>query len=215
MAGAMGQSAEIIDVREHPDTAAVVGLAGTLLREGELVAVPTETVYGLLANADLPQAVERLNRAKGRPADRPYTYLIPDVSAVEADRADVTLFARKLIARYWPGPLTLVLRVNDLWRGYRLPDHDLVRRILRAAGCRVFAPSANLSGSPEPLTAQDVQRQLGDRIRLILDAGPVPIGRPSTVVKVHPDRCEILREGAVSRTEIDKTCADPLQGDRT
>jgi len=196
--------AEIVNLSRCPDPAPVVRLAAGLLRDGELVAVPTETVYGLLANADLPAALERLSRAKGRPENRPYTCLVADVAALEAEQAELSPAAQRLIARFWPGPLTLVLRVGQGWRGFRLPDHPTAREIVRAAGCRVAAPSANRSGSAEPTTAQDVVRELGDRIRLILDGGPCRIGRPSTVVRVSEDICEILREGAIRRDQIEK-----------
>jgi L-threonylcarbamoyladenylate synthase len=199
-----GCAAEILDLSKQADTGRVVRLAAELLRAGKLVAAPTETVYGLLANADLPEAVERLSRVKGRADDRPYTHLIPDVAILEADRTKVPPRARRLISRFWPGPLTLVLRTEGGWRGYRLPDHALVREILRTAGCRVVAPSANRSGSKEPLTAQDVARELGSEIELILDGGPCRIGRPSTVVRVDKGRCEVLREGAIGSEEIER-----------
>lgn len=171
--------------------------AAALVRQGQIVAVPTETVYGLLANADMPEAVELLHRVKGRREGRPYTYLIADITVLEADGAEVSAAAERLIQRFWPGPLTLVLPVGEGWRGYRLPDHDFARQIIRAARCRVFAPSANKSGSAEPTTAQDVMRELGEEIPLILDGGPCRIGRFSTVVRVRGEVVEILREGAI------------------
>ena len=200
--------AEIIVLRQHPDIEAVVRRAARLLREGWLVAVPTETVYGLLANADLPEAVERLGRAKGRPENRPYTYLIADAAVLETEGAEVPPAARRLVGLFWPGPLTVVLRVGEGWRGFRMPDHEIARRVVGAAGCRVFAPSANLSGSAEPTTAQDVLRDLGDRIRLVLDGGPCRIGRPSTVVRIDGERCEVLREGAILREDIEKAAKE-------
>jgi len=196
--------AEIVNLRRCPDSAPVVRLAAGLLREGELVAVPTETVYGLLANADLAAALERLSRVKGRPENRPYAFLIADVAALAAEQAEVSPAAQRLIGRFWPGPLTVVLRVGEGWRGFRLPDHPLAREIVRAAGCRVAAPSANRSGSAEPITPQDVVRELGDRIRLILDGGPCRMAKPSTVVRVSGDKIEILREGAITQEDIEK-----------
>jgi L-threonylcarbamoyladenylate synthase len=200
----LARSAEIINLREHPNPEQVVGQAARLLRQGKLVAVPTETVYGLLANADMPEAVERLSRVKGRAENRPYTYLIADAAVLAAEGAEISPIARRLIGLFWPGPLTVVLRVGDDWRGFRLPDHPLVRKIVRAAGCRVVAPSANRSGAAEPTTASDVQREIGERIDLILDDGPCRIGKPSTVVRVQGDRLEVLREGAIAGKEIEK-----------
>ena len=199
-----GQMAEILDLTRQPDTERVVRHAARLVREGKLVAAPTETVYGLLANADLPAAVERLGRVKGRAEDRPYTYLISDAAVPEAEGAEVSPTARRLIERFWPGPLTVVLRVGDGWRGFRMPDHALCREIVRAAGCRVAAPSANRSGSAEPTTAQDVVREVGALIELILDGGPCRIGRPSTVVRIDGHRREVLREGAIARAEVER-----------
>jgi L-threonylcarbamoyladenylate synthase len=200
--------AEIVELRRHPDAGQVVERAARLLRSGKLVAVPTETVYGVLANADLPQAVERLSRAKGRAEDRPYTHLIAEVAVLTAERAEIPPAARRLIERFWPGPLTLVLRVGDGWRGFRLPDHEIARQVVRRAGCRVAAPSANRSGAAEPTSAADVIRQLGDQIDLILDGGSCRIGKPSTVVRVDGERLDLLREGAIPREDIE-TCARP------
>ena len=199
-----GRGAEIIDLRQHPDAESVVRLAAGLLRGGDLVAVPTETVYGLLANADLRASVDRLSRVKGRAENRPYTYLIANAAVLEAERAAVSPTARRLIELFWPGPLTVVLRVGQGWRGFRLPDHRLAREIVRSAGCRIVAPSANRSGSAEPTTVQDVLREVGAEIRLVLDGGPCRIGKPSTVIRIDGDRCEVLREGAIPREEIEK-----------
>lgn len=204
MAEARQGAAEIVNLSRCPGPAPAVRLAAGLLRDGELVAVPTETVYGLLANADLPAALEGLSRAKGRPVNRPYTCLIADVAALAVEPVEVSPAAQRLIGRFWPGPLTVVLRVGEGWRGFRLPDHPLAREIVRAAGCRVAAPSANRSGSAEPITAQDVVRELGDRIRLILDGGPCRMAKPSTVVRVSGDKVEILRVGAIPQEEIEK-----------
>jgi L-threonylcarbamoyladenylate synthase len=184
----------------HPDPA-VIAEAGALVRSGGLVAFPTETVYGLAANADLPAAIDRLHRVKGRPPEKPYSIHLADPEQLARFVERVPPAAQRLIARFWPGPLTLVLPARGGWLGFRLPDHPVARAFLRACGCTVVAPSANPSGAPAPTDAREVAATLDGAIDAILDAGPTPVGRESSVVRV--DRgVEILREGAISADAI-------------
>ncbi|MBI4711716.1 MAG: threonylcarbamoyl-AMP synthase [Planctomycetes bacterium] len=180
--------------------------AAKVLQSGGLVAFPTETVYGLGVNADMPQSVERLTRVKNSPDTRPFTYHISNIDAIYNYVSKIPRLAQRLIRAYWPGPLTLVLPTTDKdYIGIRLPDHRVARDIIRLAGVRVIAPSANLAGSPPHRTADEVIKSLGDRVDIIVDAGPCRYGISSTVVKIDDNsRFEILREGAIAAKDIQK-----------
>lgn len=183
-------------------------LAGRELRRGELVAFPTETVYGLGADATNTEAVEKIFRAKGRPGDNP---LIVHIDRVERLRQVVTRIPRaalELAAAFWPGPLTMVLpRRPEISLvatagldtvGVRLPDHPVARELIAAADRPVAAPSANISGRPSPTRAEHVLDDLAGRVSLILDGGPCRIGVESTVVDLTADPPVLLRPGGVT-----------------
>jgi L-threonylcarbamoyladenylate synthase len=187
--------------------------AAATLRAGGLVAFPTETVYGLGADATSEAAVRRIFAAKGRPATNP---LIVHVADLEAARRYTTGWgdaAQTLAAAWWPGPLTLVLPkspdIPDLVTagrgtvGVRVPDHPLALELLRAFGGPVAAPSANRSNHVSPTTAQHVRDELGDAVDLVLDGGPCTVGIESTVLDLSRDRPRILRPGAVTRRQIE------------
>jgi L-threonylcarbamoyladenylate synthase len=190
--------------------------ARTLAASG-LVAFPTETVYGLGADATDGSAVARLYAAKGRPAFNPLIAHVPDLAAARA-LARFGRDAERLAAAFWPGPLTLVLPkapgcpVATLATagletiGLRAPDHPVARDILRALGRPVVAPSANRSGHVSPTTAQHVFADLAGRVDLIVDGGPAPMGLESTIVACL-DRPVLLRPGALPRTEIERIVA--------
>jgi L-threonylcarbamoyladenylate synthase len=189
--------------------------AANLLKAGGLVAFPTETVYGLGANALDERAVARVFEVKGRPRFDP---LIVHVAAVEwIDRlaAEFSSAARELADRFWPGPLTLVLpktsAVPDLVTAgcatvaLRIPDHPVALALLRAANLPIAAPSANLFGRISPTTALHVAEQLGDRIDMILDGGPCRVGVESTVLQLTPEGPLLLRPGGTTLEEIEAT----------
>jgi L-threonylcarbamoyladenylate synthase len=190
----------------------VISRAAALLHRGEIVAFPTETVYGLGANALEESAVRRIFEAKGRPAHNP---LIVHVASIEAARAlspGWSESAERLARRFWPGPLTLVLpkpaQIPDLVTaglptvGIRVPRHPVTHALLSAAGLPIAAPSANRSGEVSPTTAQHVARSLGDRVPLILDAGPTDMGIESTVVDVSGAEATVLRPGVISSEQL-------------
>jgi L-threonylcarbamoyladenylate synthase len=195
-----------------PDERAL-GRAGEVLRAGGLVAFPTETVYGLGAHALDPDAVGRIFAAKGRPLDNPLIVHLAAVTDLERVTAEVTPLARSLAERYWPGPLTLVLHAADevprVTRGglttiaVRMPDHPVALGVIRAARVPVAAPSANRSGRPSPTTAAHVIEDLGDAVDLVVDAGPCVIGVESTVVDARGERPVVLREGWVTREDLE------------
>ncbi|MCI0548943.1 MAG: threonylcarbamoyl-AMP synthase [Candidatus Rokubacteria bacterium] len=186
---------------------AMLASAGAILRRGGLVAFPTESFYGLGADAGSAAAVARVFTVKGRPDAKPLLVLVDGIAMVERLAADVPPRARELMARHWPGPLTLILRaVPELPAaltagtgtvGVRMPGHAVALALVRAAGRPVTAPSANPSGAPPPTTAEAVCRDLGPGVDLVVDAGPTAGGPASTIADctVWPPR--IVREGPV------------------
>lgn len=189
---------------QQPDGAALA-TAVRSLRRGELVIVPTETVYGLAADDRNPAAMGRLFDAKGRPQNKPIALLAASVD--ELDRHGVKLgpVARRLAEKFWPGPLTMVLDAPSGWTGFRIPDHPVMQALLRAWGGVLAVTSANRSGEPPAQTAAAALTALEPFVALALDAGPVTGGVPSTVVKVMGDNVEILRAGAIPAENIERT----------
>jgi L-threonylcarbamoyladenylate synthase len=189
-----------------PDAAAIAE-AAAVLRAGGLVAFPTETVYGLGAHALDPAAVTRIFAAKGRPFNDPLIVHVAEVEQIAPLVAGVPPLVATLAARFWPGPLTIVLpraaAVPDLVTAglpsiaLRIPAHPVARALLRAARVPVAAPSANLFSRPSPTRADHVRDDLGERIDLLLDAGPTPVGVESTVLDLTGPAPVVLRPGAV------------------
>ncbi|MBI1992647.1 MAG: threonylcarbamoyl-AMP synthase [Candidatus Omnitrophica bacterium] len=183
--------------------AAALAEASRILRQGGLVAFPTETVYGLGADATNPKAIERLNQVKGRPPEKPYSLHLYTLEQMRPLIVSVPPAAAKLIERLWPGPLTIVIPGKDgATVGFRLPDHPIAHAFLKACGVPVVAPSANRSGLPPPTDAQEVLAALNGDVDCVLDGGPTRLGRESTVVEVMGDRVEIRREGAIPKERI-------------
>ncbi|MBM5812448.1 MAG: threonylcarbamoyl-AMP synthase [Gammaproteobacteria bacterium] len=193
--------------------------AATLLRAGELVAFPTETVYGLGADARNPAAVARIFAAKGRPASHPLIVHVRDLAAASEWAATVPEAARRLAATFWPGPLTLVLprarAVPDAVTGgqptvaLRAPAHPVAQALLAAFGGGIAAPSANRYGHISPTRAAHVVAELGDRVALILDGGDCPIGLESTIVGCTEQGLTLLRPGGIPASRI-AAVAGPL-----
>jgi L-threonylcarbamoyladenylate synthase len=187
--------------------------AAAILRAGGLVALPTETVYGLGANALDPVAVAKIFAAKDRPFFDPLIVHLADISWVPRVACDFPPLARRLASRFWPGPLTLVLPKTDAIPdlvtsglptvGVRVPDHVLTRQVLQLADVPVAAPSANPFGRLSPTTAEHVWRQLGNRVDAILDGGPCRVGVESTIVEIDGDRVTQLRPGGIPIEEIE------------
>ncbi|KAB2967108.1 L-threonylcarbamoyladenylate synthase [Zoogloea sp.] len=186
--------------------------AVALLRQGELVALPTETVYGLGADALNPAAVAKIFAAKGRPSDHPLIVHLPDAEQLLDWARDVPREAIALARAFWPGPLTLILRkeegVPDLVTGgqdtvgLRVPNHPVALELLRAFGGGVAAPSANRFGRISPTTAEHVRQELGERVPLILEGGPCQVGLESTILDLSRDVPVILRPGAIGVDDI-------------
>ena len=189
-------------VGDAPDAAAIAE-AARLLRGGGLVAFPTETVYGLGVDATNPKAIERLNRVKGRPPEKPYSLHLYTPEQMRPIVSSVPPKAVKLIERFWPGPLTIIVPSKDSTLvGFRLPDHPIARALFEACGVPVAAPSANRSGQPPPTDASEVLAALGGDVDCVLDGGPTRLGRESTVVEVSDGRVEIRREGAIAKDAV-------------
>ena len=188
--------------------------AADLLRAGELVIVPTETVYGVAARADSPAAMAKLYAAKGRDEAKRIAFFAAGLAAVRASGAQVDDVAERLAAAFWPGPLTLVLPNGaGGWDGFRCPDHPVALAWLRELDDVAPAvTSANRSGQPPALTAPDAWAALAPHVALALDAGPVAVGAASTVVKISAGTLEILRPGPIGRDDLSRAGRCPVRG---
>lgn len=196
------------------DSSSAIATAAKRLRDGGLVAFPTETVYGLGGDATSAEAVARIFAAKGRPKFNPLIAHVATLAQAQAE-AEFTDEAQRLAERFWPGPLTLVLpRAQDgsicdlacaglATVGLRIPSHPLAISLLQRVARPVAAPSANRSGRLSPTNAQDVADDLGDRVDVILDGGPCPVGLESTIVACLAGTVALLRPGGVPREAIE------------
>ncbi len=197
-----------------PATPENIRRAAAALKRGELVVVPTETVYGVAARADSAAARERLYAAKGRAESKRIARFADGLAAVRAAGARVDAAAERLATAFWPGPLTLVLEMaSGEWEGFRVPDHAVALAWLRElGGVAPAVTSANRSGEPPARTADEAWAALAPHVAVALDAGPVADGVPSTVVKAGAGGVEILREGALGRAEILRAAGGSVRG---
>jgi L-threonylcarbamoyladenylate synthase len=195
-----------------------ISRALAVLKEGGLVAFPTDTVYGVGALAFDGKAIESIYAAKDRPAEKAIPVLIGDLQELKKVGIDIPEVASTLASRFWPGPLTiLVPKRTDLPEsvsttatvGVRVPDHETARALLRAAG-PMAVTSANISGAQSPVTAEEVYKQLGGRIPLIIDGGRTPGGIPSTLVDCTTLQLKILREGPITMAGLLSALKDEL-----
>lgn len=202
---------KILDFFTEPDLDGAFARAGELIRAGELVAFPTETVYGLGGNALDAAAAAKIYATKGRPSDNPLIVHIADEADAEP-LAEVSPLARELMAAFWPGPLTLVLPAKDILPrettggldtvGLRMPAHSAALKLIRAAGVPIAAPSANLSGRPSPTSAEHTQHDLAGKIPLIIDGGEAAAGLESTVLDLASPVPAILRPGVITAADL-------------
>lgn len=189
-----------------------VAAAADILRRGGLVAFPTETVYGLGADASNDIAVARIYKVKGRPPVHPLIVHIADAGQLPRWAREIPESAMRLAARFWPGPLTLVLKRADGVRdsvtggqdtiGLRVPGHPVALELLNAFGGGIAAPSANRFGFVSPTTAEHVRRDLGDDVDMVLEGGPCEVGIESTIVDLSRGRAVVLRPGKISAEDI-------------
>ncbi len=183
------------------------------LRTGDLVVFPTETVYGLGANAADPAAVRKIFEVKGRPADHPVIVHLDDPRYLHRWVSNLPPVAEQLAAKFWPGPLTLILpkaeTVNDIVTGgqdsigIRVPSHPMALQLLKAFGGGIAAPSANRYGRLSPTKPEHVRDELGDAIKVILDGGDSPIGLESTIVSCLENKARLLRPGFITRSQLE------------
>ena len=211
------------------EKAAALKKAGEIIREGGLVAFPTETVFGLGADALNAEASAKIYAAKGRPSDNPLIVHIHDVDQVYEIASEVPEAAKKVMEKFWPGPLTVILNkkscVPDGTTGglktvaIRMPSHPLARDFIRESGRMIAAPSANTSGRPSPTLASHVYEDMQGRIPLILDGGAVGIGIESTIIDMSTDTPTILRPGYITKDMLEevlpKVNIDPAVTGRT
>ena len=196
----------------------IIEKAGEILKQGGLVAFPTETVYGLGANALDEKAAMKTYAAKGRPSDNPLIVHIADVEALDAIVTHVPEKAKKVIDKFWPGPLTLIFEKKDIVPmgttgglntvAVRMPVHEIALALIRAAGGYVSAPSANKSGRPSPTRAEHVAEDLGGIIEMIIDGGTVDIGVESTILDMTVEPPMILRPGAITKEMIEEVIGE-------
>lgn len=178
-------------------------LAAKLLAAGKLVIIPTETVYGVAANALNKRALKKLYEIKKRPAAKPFTLLIGQQYKAEELAQDIPRQAYKLMHKFWPGPLTLILKSPQGAKvGLRLPDDPIALRIIREAGVPLVCPSANLSGESAPVDCAQALKDLDGKVQLAIDAGPAKVGLESTIVDLSQDEPVIIRSGAIKDDQI-------------
>lgn len=204
--------------------------ASELLREGQVVGIPTETVYGLAGNAYSPEAVKRIFEAKGRPQDNPLIVHISEFSEILDLVSEVPETAKKLANEFWPGPLTMILPKSDKVPlcvtgglptvAVRCPSHPIARTLIKVSGLPLAAPSANLSGKPSPTKAEHVYKDLKGRVPMIIDGGECDEGVESTVITLATEKPRLLRPGNITlsqlksvlgEVEVDDAVLNPLK----
>ncbi|RBW68711.1 threonylcarbamoyl-AMP synthase [Bacillus taeanensis] len=203
---------------DSPESYPQVEEASLWIKKNEVIAFPTETVYGLGGNALSDEAIEKIFKAKGRPSDNPLIVHIAKREQLQGVVSEIPENAEKLMAHFWPGPLTLVMPKGDVVSekvtaglqtvAVRMPDHPVALALLRYADLPVAAPSANLSGKPSPTAAKHVYEDLDGRIAGIVDGGPTGVGVESTVVDCTTDIVTILRPGGVTKEELEAVVGD-------
>lgn len=194
--------------------------AAALLRAGGLVAVPTETVYGLAANGLDEDAVRRIYEVKGRPETKPISLLVSGLEMAAEFCLELPEAAHELARRFWPGPLTMVLgateavsstvRAGGSTVGLRCPDHEVTLALIRECGLPLAAPSANISGQASPKCAQEVEQSFDGRVDCIIDGGDCRLGIESTIVDLTVTPPRILREGGLTRAQIEEVLGETV-----
>ena len=206
----------LTEMPKQPPVEKQIKVAIAILKKGGIVAFPTDTVYGLGADPLNKQAVDKIYKVKRRPHTLPFPLLLAEKSDLLKVASVVPEIAWQLAERFLPGGLTLVLRKNP-WVpvtvtaggdtvAVRIPDHPVPLALIRGLGSPIVGTSANLSGKPSPVTAEEVREQLGDEVDLIIDGGRCPGGTESTVLDVSGKVPAIIREGAIPKVEIAKIC---------
>jgi len=202
--GSLKKTLRIKIDRAHPDKK-LLSYAAKILREGGLVAFPTETVYGLGANMLDKEAVKNLYKVKKRTGNKPFTVHIASLGQIKKLRCGMDVRSGKLARRFWPGPLTMVLKSESgEGVGFRMPKNVVALELIRMAKTPVVAPSANISSNKPPVTAAEVLKDLDGKIDIVIDSGPTDIGLESTVLNMMTKPYTVLREGALKDKDIRK-----------
>lgn len=195
-------------IKTDPDNTvqALIEQAADILKKGGLVILPTETVYGIAANLQHHKAIGRLYKVKQRPKDKPFSIHIADKDKIEEFAADIPVAAYKLLSKFWPGPLTLVLQSKSKGGtvGLRMPDNDIALRVIATAGVPIICPSANLSGKPAPRDFEAAIKDLNGLVDLAIDSGPTKLGIESSVVDLSAGTVKVHREGAIKKQQIEE-----------
>ena len=196
-------STEIVKIDPQNPQAQQVQRAAAVLKNGGLVIFPTETVYGIGANTLNPAALKRLYEIKNRPLDKPFSIHIGKIEQLEGQVSEIPAVAWRLMDKFWPGPLTLILKAkNGSTVGLRFPDNQIAVSLINQAGVPVAAASANISGNPAPIDFQDAIKYFQGKVELAIDAGKTKLGLESTIVDLtaHPPR--LVRESAINKEDI-------------
>lgn len=202
--------------------AKLIAQAAEILSKGELLAFPTETVYGLGALANNPRAIEKIFIAKGRPQENPLLVHISQIHHLDDLAIDIPVAARMLMEKFWPGPLSIILKANlqvpaevrasKPYIGLRMPNHPVALALIDKAG-PIAAPSANLYGRPSPITAEHVRTDLDGKIAALIDAGPTGMGIESTLLDMSGNKFKVLRLGAIAVKDIEDLLEEEVELD--
>ena len=205
---------KVITIDRKNQDKALLMEAGRLLKEGALVAFPTETVYGLGGDGLQEDAAARIYAAKGRPSDNPLILHIADIQALEVLAVDVPELAYRMAEKFWPGPLTMILKKSSVVPyattdgldtvAIRMPSDEIAREIIKTSGTYIAAPSANLSGRPSPTKAEHVIEDLSGRVEMIVDGGDSDIGLESSIIDLSGEVPMILRPGYITKEDLSR-----------
>ncbi|RJP56583.1 MAG: threonylcarbamoyl-AMP synthase [Candidatus Auribacter fodinae] len=200
----MQHSSRLMSIDPRHPQQNVLDQAAEALKQGGLVIFPTETVYGIAAIHGNKTATEKLVKIKDRDANKPFTLHICDMDTIIKAGCVIPPAAQKLMDKYWPGPLTLLLPLKNKTGklGFRYPDHPVAIGLIKAVGTALIAPSANRKGEKSPVNALETLIALGDEVDIILDAGATGYGRESTILDLSGEKTQLIREGAISFDEI-------------
>lgn len=200
----MMQKTKIIEVDPEKPDLKKIKEAAKIIKEGGLVAFPTETVYGLGAAYNNPDAVTKIYKVKKRSKNKPLTLHISKRETLESFDCEITHLAKILMDKFWPGPLTIILNTKDKKKtlAFRIPKDEIAKCFIEACGIPIVAPSANISGNKPPVSAEGVLKDLDGKIEAVIDGGPTRLGGESTIIDVTSFPYRVIREGAISKSRI-------------
>jgi len=193
---------KVLKIDPDSPSSGAIQFAAKLISGGALVAFPTETVYGIGANFSNEETIKKLYRIKKRPSDKPFTIHISSACMIKKMGCEISGFAEALMEKFWPGPLTIILKSEKGSLGFRMPENNVAKALIAESGVSVAAPSANVSGEKPPTEAGEISAGLAGGLDLILDGGKTRFGIESTVVDATASPFKILRQGAISEEDI-------------